>query len=428
MTKKKYKSYRLIISGISILFLCALSVTYIKVLFDLYPEVELTQEELYGERNQNLKDFVFSQAGLTSITGDPWIEYVLDKRTNIKVIELDFSGVTAEANWGEIWDMETWTSHSYDLKNGRVFVWYEDAEDLMELRFDLVSGQSVVLNVDRIIINSHDGFVMRAMKQMGVLALMLVLFVTYMMMSVEYVKRDGVAGKNTIAAAGGGITAAIMIATLYYNIFIYKVNGNLLVWMVLIACAFMGCLIMEVMYKKAGCISYVQMFLYAFLQVGMLEILSGMEYNFKNLAWGMCNILIVMLVVAGIYIISGNSKAAMIMVNVLIMILGISNHYFVKFRGNPLQMTDLIMTRTALSVVANYEFKVNHRLFFCLVLETGLVCFFNLRKQRTEKTGRRRQATGGSGWRIWYAVDSERIYTGHRLLEYGCGYAKSGIY
>lgn len=384
---------KVIIVGISILFLCTLSVIYIKVLSDLYPEVELTQEELFGDEYQNLKDLDITQDSLMSVTGDPWIEYILDKRTNVKVIELDFSQVTEEGYWGEIYDMETWTSHSYDLKNGKVFVWYEDAENLMELRFDLVSSQSVKLNIDRIIINSHYGLLMHALKQIAFLAILIAMIVAYILLYMEYAGTVRLTYKNRAAAGGTGVAAVFLTGTLHYNIFVYKIAGSILVWMGLVTIVFIGCAIMEVLpIKKAGLVRYIEIVLYAFLQIGILEVLSGIEFDFKNPADGACNVLILMLGIGGIYIISRSAKSAMIVVNILVMVLGIANHFFYQFRGNPLELSDLLMTKTALSVIGNYEFKVNNTMFFCIVLEIGIICFFNLRKRSREKTRRNLQA------------------------------------
>lgn len=391
---KKYMKKKVMrITAISIVLLCILSAVYIEVLWELYPETMLMQETLYGGRYQNLKDFELSQGRLISVTGDPWIEYELDRITKVKVIELDFSGVTDGSYWGEIYDMETWTSHTYDLKNGKVFVWYETAENLKKLWFDLVSSQSISLSVDRVVINSHVGLLMHVLKQMVFLVLVISMLAVYILLYMKHTQRELLSRRNRIAVWGTGTVAVFLCGTFYYNILMYKITGNLLIWMELLIISFIGCAVMEMIPEKKKVAVWVsEMMLYAFMQMGMLEVLSGIEFNFKSVADGICNVLILMLAILVIYALGGNETVAILLVNMIALVLGTANHFFYQFRGNPLELSDFLMAQTALSVIENYEFEIDYTMFFCLVLEIGLICLMNLKIQNRVYSGRKRQA------------------------------------
>ncbi len=380
------------IAAIGIVLFCVLSAFYMETLWKMYPETVLTQETLYGEENQNLKDFEVSEEGrLTSLTGDPWIEYELNRTTGVKVIELDFSGVTDGSYWGEIFNMETGASHSYDLKNGKVLVWYETAENLKELRFDLVSSQSVSLNVNRVVINAHYELMCHALKQIAFLLLFISMFIGYSLLYIKCVKRGSFSKRNRIAAWGTGLAAAFLCGTFYYNLCLYKIVGNLKIWMELLTICFIACALMEIIQEnRTLVVRGVEMILYAFIQVGMLEVLSGIEFNFKSATDGICNILIIMLVMLVVYVFSRNDKAAMLLVNVFTVVLGIANHFFYQFRGNPLELSDVFMAKTALTVIENYNLKIDHTIFFCIVVEIGLICLLNV-KRRNRKDSRRWQ-------------------------------------
>ena len=72
---QRKKKIRIMIA--SILLLVVLGGIYLHCLYQKFPQKEIPLTDLYGEDNQNLKDFQCMEEGLLSTSSDPWIEYHL---------------------------------------------------------------------------------------------------------------------------------------------------------------------------------------------------------------------------------------------------------------------------------------------------------------------------------------------------------------
>ncbi len=102
---------------------CVGILLYFKYETEKYPVVCLNQKELFGENNSNLKDFKIENGELVSLTSDPWIEYTLENRMLVKVIELEYTGVETKDDVGNIFNTETWENQEYKLKNGKILIY-----------------------------------------------------------------------------------------------------------------------------------------------------------------------------------------------------------------------------------------------------------------------------------------------------------------
>lgn len=369
---------------LTLIIFCIGSGIYIKTLLDLYPEVEISQQELYGKKNEKLKDFDITKDGLVSTTGDPWIEYTLDQRTTVRVIELDFSNVLQEKQWGEVIDMETWTRQSYDLKNGRVLVYYEPPEDLKELRFDPVSDQSVQLQIDRIIINSGYGILHHAFKMIGLLAVLMLSALFYFLQLPER-KEKSVIGKIRVACSyGAGIMGLVLAGAVVYNIFVYRIVESMLGWFFILTVSFFlyGSVRLIANRHTDATITGMEILFFGILHVGLLEILSGLEFNFKNWTDGVWNLIYILFAVSVLYVIFRNKKIVCILTNVAVAVLGVANHYFYQFRGNPLELTDILMAKTAATVIGTYEFQIDNTLCFAIFVEMGFFLYIAAEKEK----------------------------------------------
>ena len=150
-TKRRYKCIMGIFAGLIMIAICLAANFYMQDIQNSYPEYVLSQEELY--ESLNLKDFKVEGNRIISLTGDPWITYKLDEKVIVKVIELDFGEIQQGNYWGEIFDTDTWSTHRYYLKKGKVLVYFNEPEEMQNLRFDLVSSDAVTLELEQIIIN-----------------------------------------------------------------------------------------------------------------------------------------------------------------------------------------------------------------------------------------------------------------------------------
>lgn len=372
---------------------------YIKKLQKDYQEYILQPEELYGIEKQNLKDFILEEEYLISTTNDPWIEYDIGTKVMAKVIELDFDGVKSDDCWGTIFNTDTWEYHTYYLKNGKVLVYYDEPEELQHLRFDLVSSQSICFKLERIIINSSYGLKIYAVKQIIPLVILCVSAFWGLAQVIYFIKRKEKRKGIVIT----GILAVLLInlsAIMYQNIFLNEIEQETLLWMILVSSTFSMLTLIRNNNKenserriwkedvKKGLKVILSIIIFALLQVEILELLTETPYNFERFSAGMWNIVIIFLLLNFGYLFMGNLKASMVFVNIFVSILAICNHYFYQFRGNPFELSDCVMAATAVNVIGNYKFGWDDNLSIFLLIELGLICWFQIIDFRRKWTKR----------------------------------------
>ena len=386
INKKKILSISFLIQ---ILFL----VGYLLCLFRNYPEQTIGRKQLYGEQNENLKDFEVVGDGIRSTSGDPWIEFSLKQEENIKIIELDFSGVAAEGQWGCVWDMDTWEYNGYQLKNGKVFLSYDTVaanSKRQNLRFDLVESAEVYLQIDRLVINSRLGILHSVIEQYGKL-LILLLLIEFVVMGV--IEKHG----NTEDRKGLKIERMVPFVaiggfvTYIYHVWYLKTEAALNKWMFLSLVVVLLLLIEWISArKKKSCVhESLSIILYAILNFGIVEILSGCRYDFSNLVAGFWNIVLWVLIIAIFHLFTQSLKSAVIIPNMVAIILGMINHYFYQFRGNPFELSDLQMAGTAMTVISNYRLEIDSTIVFIFFVECMVICAWCLSYKGKNSENRR---------------------------------------
>lgn len=339
----------------------------------IYPEQTIERGQLYGEQNENLKDFEVVEDGLRSSSGDPWVEFSLKKAKNIKVIEFDFSGIQEEGCWGTVWDMDTWESAGYDLKNGRVFISYDEAAAKVErknLRFDFVESENVYLRIDSVVINSRAGMINTVLTQYGKLFILLLLAEFLILNIVESNKLE----QNKKRVKIKRIIPFLVIAAvgLYiYHAYKLSVENTLDRWMYMILTIALLLLLYVGYVRKQGKFAFVFpcIVLYAFLNFGIVEILSGCRYDFSKPLAGIWNMIIWILLMVMLHLMTQNLKISIIVPNIIAVALGLTNHYFYQFRGNPFELSDLQMAGTAMTVIGNYQLQIDSIMIFVIVME-----------------------------------------------------------
>lgn len=377
---------------ISLLITLLLAGIYSVYLFYTCPQITISQEELYGEDNQNLKDFEIFNDGLYSTSADPWIEYHLKTPICVKTLGIKFSGVEQGGHSGEIFNTDTWESKRYTLKNGSVKIFYDNVT-MQNLRFDLVNTNAVYLNVEQVIFNSKIDIICYLLKQY---ALALIFLIMLECLVFQIWRKDTEKGnkrykkiKMVLPLLG---SAGIFIYFLYVHYL--KVDQTLCVWMYLIVTANLLLMLIstEISDKQKLFLDSTYILLYAIVDFGLIEIMSGIEYNFKDLNAGFWNICLWVFAMVIIHLISGSMKTAIVIPNILAMCLGIVNHYFYQFRGNPFELSDLQMTGTAITVIGNYNFRINHILLFGIIAEIMAISAQLLSKKRQQVNKKQVQA------------------------------------
>lgn len=144
------------------------------------------------------------------------------------------------------------------------------------------------------------------------------------------------------------------------------------------------------------------------------------------------NIFLGITVYWALYFLLGKADQAIGWGNLLICLTGVANHYLMRFRGAPFQLSDFKAAATAANVVQNYDFSLDIVLIACvldlliwyLVWKQYLRCGIWVKKAKSdgEKNGRRNfrrieRRVGGAlqecpRWNIWGVVVTILISSG----------------
>lgn len=389
----------LIIINFIVVLICA--GTYFGMLCRNYQEVALSQEEFYGEENQNLKDFKVEDAKLVSYSGDPWITCILKETTNIKVIELDIDieDIGKKKLYGEIFDMESWESNRFRIHNGRIFVFYTNEEGMAKknLRFDLVEEKGVALSVKSVVINSRYGMLYYTMIRFVpmMFCIWLILMMQYALFHLYKVK----ATKKEKITFGIWIGLQFLIvAVAFYDVIFTDMNDLEIkwLWIVCLTEITLSAAVALRMRKSTGyggyLLEWMETVCFIIVSFAQLEMISGIPYKFRSISGGLWNILLLWFAFTVLWLIFKRRKIAIIVLNVLVVILGIANHYFFQFRGKPLELADIMLAEEALTVIKNYTYSVDTMLFFFILIEGGVI-FYVLILGKERGTGHRLRQT-----------------------------------
>lgn len=377
MTTKR-KKIELLIGTVFIILI--IGGIYFYSLCTKYQEIKINQNRFYGSENQNLKDFKVENGKLTSLTGDPWVTCILDEKIDIKLIEIDIEDIEKKHSYAEIFDMEEWTSKRVRLHNGKVLVFYKNnqGQNKQQLRFDLVEEPNVSLDVSYVTINSKYGMIYYTVIQLIPL-LLGVLLIEIMMFAVwDAESKTAVKGHKLFYGSCLAVQLFVLIFT-FITVMVRNLNSIELIWlwMVCLIEVFLTTIsiVMKLeswpyMGKFSG--EWVQTILFILISFGMLEILSGIGYNFQDIFSAIWNYTIILLIYMVLYLMFRQKKIAIIIVNIFVMILGIANHYFYQFRGKPLEVSDIMLAETALTVFKNYTYHIDAEMTACIGIEMGL--------------------------------------------------------
>lgn len=112
----------------------------------------------------------------------------------------------------------------------------------------------------------------------------------------------------------------------------------------------------------------------ALYNLAVTEMAGGVQYNLSSAGVFVLNFLVIFIIVVISYRVTGRIWATALFTNTLFLILGLVNHYYFEFRGEPFELANLAAADTALEVVGQYRFKVDETLILLLVTEL-VFCF-----------------------------------------------------
>ena len=89
------------------------------------------------------------------------------------------------------------------------------------------------------------------------------------------------------------------------------------------------------------------------------------------------------LLLPGLYVISNSTKAASLILSILICILGLVNYFVYSFRGIPILATDLTIAGTALNVMSEYNYTLSYEPYVLILITVfWCICICKLRSYK----------------------------------------------
>ena len=166
-------------------------------------------------------------------------------------------------------------------------------------------------------------------------------------------------------------------------------QGGLLFGLCLAACGLLAAMTLlrwRLPDKPAGIVSWIMAALLPIVAMTMAECLNGIftwDWSPQTL---LLNYILYMVFYGVVYALSGSLRLSLLIVNPLIFLLALTNHWVYAFRGTPFTPMDIFAAGTAANVVSNYKFTLDYQIVIAILLLAFLqVAAFRLRTPRMDK-------------------------------------------
>lgn len=120
----------------------------------------------------------------------------------------------------------------------------------------------------------------------------------------------------------------------------------------------------------------------------MSEYMNGVFVGSWSVFSWVCNVIIYALLYLFIFAFAGSKRASFLVVNTVMFLLSVTNHYVLAYRGTPFQPIDLLYVSTAATVVGGYEFALDQQVLSSTVmfaLITVCACKLEAKPQKPQK-------------------------------------------
>ena len=123
----------------------------------MYPQAVIETDTLFGEKNENLKEFEMDGEGmLTAVSDDPWISYAFGAPWNVRHIEVLVSHVEGPETEAQFYLLPSLGYRAARLSSGNISVAFSRAQGrkgVTGIRFDLAAVKGASLSVERVIVD-----------------------------------------------------------------------------------------------------------------------------------------------------------------------------------------------------------------------------------------------------------------------------------
>lgn len=173
---------------------------------------------------------------------------------------------------------------------------------------------------------------------------------------------------------GGCIAVALLLLTLLHTDRFLNdelTNGKLMYTLCLIASVFIGVIAaarINLPRKADAIANTIVVLLLPIVAMAMVECLNGVNIWDWSARTLILNYILYMLFYGTVYVLSGSYRLPMVIINVLLFILALTNFYVKAFRGTPFLPIDLYAAGTAANVASAYDFSFNYQVVISIVM------------------------------------------------------------
>lgn len=208
-----------IVIRIALVLVCVISgfigdYHYIRDVVAEYPTTTISKKELLDEEETMFKDFELDEDhNLVSKSIDPWIEYYFEESVVIEEINIVVDSITKEYTWGQVYNLDTEEWIPCYLHNGdnhiRLPLEWTQSEIEDGLRFDFTTVEDVVIDVEKVVLNSHKLLEEELHKQVIAITIAVLLALLTIFTWLDLACRRGKAGFWIGGAAVVGLQAGV---------------------------------------------------------------------------------------------------------------------------------------------------------------------------------------------------------------------------
>lgn len=351
----------------------------------MYPQAVIEMDALFGEMNENLKEFEIDDEGmLTAVSDDPWISYAFGTPWNVRHIEVFVSHVEGPETEAQFYLLPSLGYRAARLSSGNISAAFSRAQGrkgVTGIRFDLAAAEGTSLSVERVVINGRKAVALECQRMMAAavglaLLLMAEAFGWYRLFSDRKSRRYG-----TVSVALGALVQTALKASLLWALRGYLIDNDgsghqfLLCWMMVLGVEVFCILALHLgagAHRKNIWWCHILLVPFAFVQFAAAEFLGMTTFDFQTPAYLALNLLECALVAAVLLVLIRQGAAAFSLTALICMALFIGNHYYGMLRGNPIQYFDLAQAGTAAKVIGNYTLALDVQVA-AAVLETAIL-------------------------------------------------------
>jgi phosphoglycerol transferase MdoB-like AlkP superfamily enzyme len=368
----KKKLAALILTLLAVIFGVELSLV---VTLSSYTQLDITADQLYGEEQENLKDFELADDGtLTAVGNDPWIVYEFPNEMAVHSVTIYLSDVQTEDSITQCFLMPGYECETADLQSGAITLSFSGQEsgEISSIRLDLTAHEGDSMKVEKVVVNSRSliaGETARMLPLVVCLAAMLVAEV-WLWMAIFQQQRDASeSGKLRPWPLWGAIVQAVakvvVLVALSSNLLITENGGHnvVLSWVAVLglesACL---CALSVRRWQKHDTI-WGQLLVLPFWAVavfGISELMNIANFSFQSVKYLALNLMLYCVPALVIALLAWRVAISIPITSVLFTIWAIANHFYGQFRSNPLEYSDIMQAGTAMNVIGNYTLTIDN--------------------------------------------------------------------